>query len=132
MKQQGTLKNVMPANDKPEGDSKFRIALAKTVTTWALVAILAIAALIIVVAGINGIRFPEKEQRDQFFDIAKYRARRASAGDWSLGRNCSRFLFRTGELRGGFKKRCQPRASAPKRFKALAIKMPISVLPWLG
>jgi hypothetical protein len=60
----------MPTNDKPEGDSKFRIALAKTVTTWALVAILAIAALIILVAGINAIRFPEKE--DQFFDIAKY------------------------------------------------------------
>ena len=62
----------MPINDKSEGDSKFRIALAKTVTTWALVAILAIAALIILVAGINAIRFPEKEQRDQFFDIAKY------------------------------------------------------------
>jgi hypothetical protein len=60
----------MPTNDKPEGDSKFRIALAKTVTTWALVAILAIAALIILVAGINAVRFPEKE--DQFFDIAKY------------------------------------------------------------
>jgi hypothetical protein len=62
----------MPTNDKSEGDSRFRIALAKTVTTWALVAILAIAALIILVAGINAIRFPEKEQRDQFFDIAKY------------------------------------------------------------
>ena len=72
MKQKGAAKNVMPTNDKPEGDSKFRIALAKTVTTWALVAILAIAALIILVAGINAIRFPEKEQRDQFFDIAKY------------------------------------------------------------
>ena len=62
----------MPTNDKSEGDSKFRIALARTVTTWALVAILAIAALIILVAGINAIRFNEKEQRDQFFDIAKY------------------------------------------------------------
>ena len=62
----------MPTNDKPEGDSRFRIALAKTVTTWALVAILAIAALIILVAGINAIRYNEKEQRDQFFDIAKY------------------------------------------------------------
>ena len=62
----------MPTNDKPEGDSRFRVALAKTVTTWALVAILAIAALIILVAGLNAIRFPEKEQRDQFFDIAKY------------------------------------------------------------
>ena len=51
----------MPTNDKPEGDSRFRVALAKTVTTWALVAILAIAALIILVAGINAIRFPEKE-----------------------------------------------------------------------
>src|SRR6476620_12481653 len=62
----------MPANDKPEGDSKLRIAWAKTVTTWALVAILAMAALIIVVAGINAIRFPQKEQRDKFFDISKY------------------------------------------------------------
>ena len=62
----------MPTNDKSEGDIKFRIALAKTVTTWALVAILAIATLIIVVAAINAIRVPEKEQRDQFFDIAKY------------------------------------------------------------
>ena len=60
----------MPTNDKSEGDRSFRIALAKTVTTWALVAILAIATLIIVVAGINAIRVPEKE--DQFFDIAKY------------------------------------------------------------
>ena len=69
---QGTSENVMPINDKSEGGSKFRIALAKTVTTWALVAILAIATLIIVVAGINAIRVTEKEQRDQFFDIAKY------------------------------------------------------------
>jgi hypothetical protein len=38
-----------------------------------LVAILAIAGLIIVVAGINAIRGPDnKEVRDQFFDIAKY------------------------------------------------------------
>jgi hypothetical protein len=72
VKQKAAAENVMPTNDKSEGDSKFRIALAKAVTTWALVAILAIAALIIVVAGINAIRVPEKEQRDQFFDIAKY------------------------------------------------------------
>jgi hypothetical protein len=62
VKQKGEAKNVMPTNDKPEGDSKFRIALAKTVTTWALVAILAIAALIIVVAGINAIRFPKRNK----------------------------------------------------------------------
>jgi hypothetical protein len=62
----------MPTDDKSEGDSQFRIALARAVTTWALVAILAIASLIIVVAGINAIRVPEKEQRDQFFDMAKY------------------------------------------------------------
>jgi hypothetical protein len=62
----------MPTNDKPEDDSRFRIALAKGVITWALVAILAIATLIIVVAGVNAIRSPEKEQRDQFFDMAKY------------------------------------------------------------
>jgi hypothetical protein len=59
----------MPTDDKPEADSKFRVTLAKTVTTWALVAILAIAGLIIVVAGINAIRV--RETKD-FFDIAKY------------------------------------------------------------
>ena len=62
----------MPTDDKPEADSKFRVTLAKTVTTWALVAILAIAGLIIVVAGINTIRAPSPENTDQFFDIAKY------------------------------------------------------------
>ena len=62
----------MPTNDKSEPDSRFRVALAKTVTTWALVAILSIVTVIIVVAGVNAIRVPEKEQRDQFFDIAKY------------------------------------------------------------
>ena len=74
MKQKGALTNVMPTNDKTEGDSKFRIALARTVLTWALVAIFAIATFIIVVAGINAIRAPApgNEQMDQFFDIAKY------------------------------------------------------------
>ena len=62
----------MPTNDTSEGDNQFRVALARGVTTWALLAILAIATLIIVVAGVNAIRVPEKEQRDQFFDIAKY------------------------------------------------------------
>src|SRR5215510_6698235 len=60
----------MPTNDKSEDDSQFRIALAKGVITWALVAILAIATFIIVVAGVNAIRAADKE--DQFFDIAKY------------------------------------------------------------
>src|SRR5205814_4878107 len=60
----------MPTDDKPEADSKFRVTLAKTVTTWALVAILAIAGLIIVVAGINAIRSPKETEK--FFDIAKY------------------------------------------------------------
>ena len=62
----------MPTNHKSEGDSQVRIELARAVTTWALVAILAIVTLIIVVAGVNAIRVPEKEQRDQFFDVAKY------------------------------------------------------------
>jgi len=62
----------MPTGDKSEADSQFRVALAKTVTTWALIAILSIVTVIIVVAGVNAIRLPEKEQRDQFFDIAKY------------------------------------------------------------
>ena len=72
MKQKGAPTNAMPTNDKIEGDSKFRVALAKTVTTWALVAILGIVTLIILVAGINAIREPKKEQMDRFFDIAKY------------------------------------------------------------
>jgi hypothetical protein len=62
----------MPTDDKSGGDSGFRIALAKAVTTWALVAILAIATLIILVAGINAILEPGKDQMNQFFDIAKY------------------------------------------------------------
>jgi hypothetical protein len=62
----------MPTDDKSQGDTDFRIALAKTVTAWALVAILAMAFFIILVAGINALRYPQKEQRDQFFDIAKY------------------------------------------------------------
>ena len=72
MKQKGAPTNVMPTNDKIEVDSRFRVALAKTVTTWALVAILGIVTLIILVAGINAIREPKKEQMDRFFDIAKY------------------------------------------------------------
>jgi hypothetical protein len=62
----------MPTNDKSDGDNQFRITLAKGVMTWTLVAIFAIATLIIAVAGVNAIRVPEKEQRDQFFDISKY------------------------------------------------------------
>lgn len=62
----------MPTDDKSEDDGQFRIALAKGVTTWALVVILVIASVIILVAGINAIRVPEKEQWDQFFDVAKY------------------------------------------------------------
>jgi hypothetical protein len=72
MNQHNASYKFMPTDDKSEGDSQFRIALARAVTTWALVAILAIASLIIVIAGINAIRVPEKEQRDQFFDMAKY------------------------------------------------------------
>ena len=72
MKEKGAPNNVMPIDDKSEKDSQFRVALAKTVTTWALVAILGIVTVIILIAGINAIRFPQKEQRDQFFDIAKY------------------------------------------------------------
>ena len=71
-KQNGAAQDVMATNDKSDGDNPFRITLARTVTTWALVAILAIATLIIVVAGVNAIRDPGKEQRDQFFDMAKY------------------------------------------------------------
>ena len=62
----------MPTDDKSEPDTQFRIALAKTVTTWALAAILAIAALIIVVAGINAIWGSAPEKMVQFFDISKY------------------------------------------------------------
>ena len=62
----------MPTDDKSEGDSGFRIELAKTVTSWALVAVLAIAGLIIVVAGINALREPSPEKMEKFFDISKY------------------------------------------------------------
>src|SRR5262249_27060804 len=58
--------------DTSQGDSGFRITLAKTVTAWALIAILAMAFLIILVAGVNAIREPGKDQTAQFFDIAKY------------------------------------------------------------
>src|SRR5215469_18584153 len=68
----GISDNVMATDDKSQADTGFRIALAKTVTAWALVAILAMAFFIILVGGINALRFPQKEQRDQFFDIAKY------------------------------------------------------------
>ena len=104
-------------SNKSDGDSKFRITLATTVTTWALVAILAIAGLIIVVAGINAIRAPS-EKTGEFFDIAKYILRCTSACNRSLGRYCPRFLFRTGELRGCLKKRCQSRTSALAARKA--------------
>jgi hypothetical protein len=61
----------MPTDYKSEADSNLRVTLAKAVTTWALVAILAIAGLIIAVAGINAIRAPS-EKTGEFFDIAKY------------------------------------------------------------
>ena len=62
----------MPTDDKSEGDSGFRIELAKTVTTLALVAILAMAALIVLVAGISALLKPSPEKMVQFFDISKY------------------------------------------------------------
>lgn len=62
----------MPTEDKSQGDGGFRIALAKTITVWALIAILAMAFLIILVAGINAILAPGKEATAQFFDVAKY------------------------------------------------------------
>jgi hypothetical protein len=62
----------MPTDDKSQKDSGFRIALAKTVTAWALVAILVMAFFVILVAGINAIRAPGKEGTAQFFDVAKY------------------------------------------------------------
>ena len=62
----------MASDEKPELDNQFRIALAKGVTTWALVAIFAIAALIIVVAGINAIWGSAPEKVTEFFDISKY------------------------------------------------------------
>ena len=62
----------MPTNDKSDGDSQFRVALAKAVTTWALVAILSIVSVIIVVAGINAIWGSAADRMIQFFDISKY------------------------------------------------------------
>jgi len=62
----------MTTDDRSHADSGFRIALAKTITVWALIAILAMAFLIILVAGINAILAPGKEATAQFFDVAKY------------------------------------------------------------
>ena len=62
----------MPTDDKSEGDSKFRMMLAKAVTSWALAVILAIAVLIIVIAGINALHQPSQDKTRDFFDIAKY------------------------------------------------------------
>ena len=62
----------MPTNDKSGADRGFRIELAKTVTTLALVAILAMAALIVLVAGISALLKPSPEKMVQFFDISKY------------------------------------------------------------
>jgi len=62
----------MLTKDKSHVDSGFRIALAKTITVWALIAILAMAFLTILVAGINAILAPGKEATVQFFDVAKY------------------------------------------------------------
>jgi hypothetical protein len=64
--------SAMPTNDKSQGDSGFRIALAKTITVWALIAILVMAFLIILVAGINAMLAPSKEATAEFFDVAKY------------------------------------------------------------
>ena len=62
----------MPTNDKSQGDSGFRIALAKTVTAWALIAILAIACFIILVAAVSALYEPSPEKMEKFFDISKY------------------------------------------------------------
>src|SRR5689334_5156636 len=62
----------MGTSDKSDGDNQFRIALARGVTTWALLAILAIACLIIIVAGVNAIWGSGPEKVVQFFDISKY------------------------------------------------------------
>ena len=62
----------MPTNDKSQGDSGFRITLAKTVTAWALIAILAIAGFIILVAATSALYEPSPEKMEKFFDISKY------------------------------------------------------------
>jgi hypothetical protein len=64
--------SVMPTNDKSQGDTGFRITLAKTVTAWALIAILAMAGLIILVAAISALYQPSPEKMEKFFDISKY------------------------------------------------------------
>jgi hypothetical protein len=62
----------MPTSDKSQADSGFRIALAKTVTAWALVAILAMAGFIILVAAISALYEPSPEKMEKFFNISKY------------------------------------------------------------
>ena len=62
----------MPTDNKSGGDSGFRVELAKTVTAWALIAILAIAGFIILVAAISALYQPSLDKMEKFFDIAKY------------------------------------------------------------
>jgi len=62
----------MATDDKSHGDTGFRIALAKTVTAWALIAILAIASFIILVAAVSALYQPSPEKMERFFDISKY------------------------------------------------------------
>ena len=62
----------MATDDKSHGDTGFRVALAKTVTAWALIAILAIASFIILVAAVSALYQPSPEKMERFFDISKY------------------------------------------------------------
>ena len=62
----------MPTDNKSGGDSGFRVELAKTVTAWALIAILAIAGFIILLAAISALYQPSLDKMEKFFDIAKY------------------------------------------------------------
>jgi hypothetical protein len=62
----------MSTHDKSGGDSGFRVELAKTVTAWALIAILAMASLTILVAAFSALYEPSPEKMEKFFDISKY------------------------------------------------------------
>src|ERR1043166_6835732 len=62
----------MATDDKSQADTGFRVALAKTVTALALIAILAIASFIILVAAISALYQPSPEKMEKFFDISKY------------------------------------------------------------
>jgi hypothetical protein len=53
-------------------DTRYRVTLARNVTSWALAVILAIALLTVLLSGIDAIWHPSDEKAKSFFDTCKY------------------------------------------------------------